>query len=117
MSLSTLLDRALSDPLHAARSGRAIGYLGWNVPIELILAAGAVPVQLSALPDSPDTALADRFLENSFSAQSRLVHPALWGSHKGSVCSRRSPPDADHAGNTPPPPMRPNPDPSDPGWQ
>jgi benzoyl-CoA reductase/2-hydroxyglutaryl-CoA dehydratase subunit BcrC/BadD/HgdB len=73
MSLSTLLDRALSDPLHAARSGRAIGYLGWNVPIELILAAGAVPVQLSALPDTTDTALADRFLENSFSAQSRLV--------------------------------------------
>jgi hypothetical protein len=73
MSLSTLLDRALSDPLHAARSGRAIGYLGWNVPVELILAADAMPVQLSALPESSDTALADRFLENSFSAQSRAV--------------------------------------------
>lgn len=73
MSLSTLLDRALSDPLHAARSGRAIGYLGWNVPVELILAAGATPVQLSALPGSADTTLADRFLENSFSAQSRGV--------------------------------------------
>lgn len=73
MSSSTLLDRALSDPLHAARSGRAIGYLGWNVPVELILAADAVPVQLSALPGCFDTALADRFLENSFSAQSRVV--------------------------------------------
>jgi benzoyl-CoA reductase/2-hydroxyglutaryl-CoA dehydratase subunit BcrC/BadD/HgdB len=73
MSLSTLLDRSLSDALHAARSGRAIGYLGWNVPVELILAAGAIPVQLSAPPDSIDTALADRFLENSFSAQSRVV--------------------------------------------
>jgi benzoyl-CoA reductase/2-hydroxyglutaryl-CoA dehydratase subunit BcrC/BadD/HgdB len=73
MSLSTLLERSLSDPLQAARSRRAIGYLGWNVPVELILAADAVPVQLSALPGSSDTTLADRFLENSFSAQSRAV--------------------------------------------
>lgn len=73
MSLLTLLNRTLIDPLHAARSRRAIGYLGWNVPVELILAADAVPVQLSAFLHSGDTALADRFLESSFSAQSRVV--------------------------------------------
>ncbi|HEY0682319.1 MAG TPA: 2-hydroxyacyl-CoA dehydratase family protein [Steroidobacter sp.] len=73
MSLPAVLDRVLRDPLHAARSGRAIGYLGWDVPVELILAAGAVPVQLSALASAGDTALADRYLENSFSAQSRTV--------------------------------------------
>ncbi|MFC4313176.1 2-hydroxyacyl-CoA dehydratase [Steroidobacter flavus] len=72
MSLSSLLVRALSDPLNAVGSRRAIGYLGWNVPVELILAADAVPVQLGALPGC-GTELADRFLENSFSAQSRIV--------------------------------------------
>lgn len=73
MSLSNLLDMALGDPLHAARSRRAIGYLGWNVPVELLLAADALPVQLNALPHSGDTVLAGRFLEPSFSAQSRVV--------------------------------------------
>lgn len=73
MSLLTLLNLTLGDPLHAARSRRSIGYLGWDVPVELILAADAVPVQLSALPHSGDTTLADRFLESSFSAHSRVV--------------------------------------------
>ena len=73
MSLLSLLTRTLDDPLQAARSRRAVGYLGWNVPVELILAAGAVPVQLSALAHSGATTLADRFLESSFSAQSRVV--------------------------------------------
>lgn len=73
MSSLTQLNRTLEDPLHAARSRRAIGYLGWDVPVELILAAGAAPVQLSALPDSGNRTLADRFLESSFSSQSRVV--------------------------------------------
>jgi benzoyl-CoA reductase/2-hydroxyglutaryl-CoA dehydratase subunit BcrC/BadD/HgdB len=77
MSLQALLDRTLHDPLHTARSGRAIGYLGAHAPIELILAADAMPVQLGASVHgdtaSTDTHLADRYLENSFSAQSRLV--------------------------------------------
>jgi benzoyl-CoA reductase/2-hydroxyglutaryl-CoA dehydratase subunit BcrC/BadD/HgdB len=47
--------------------------MGWDVPVELILAAGAVPVQLSALSHAGETALADRFIEGSFSAQSRIV--------------------------------------------
>ncbi|WP_161813955.1 2-hydroxyacyl-CoA dehydratase family protein [Steroidobacter agaridevorans] len=73
MSLLTLLNRSSGDPMQAARSQRAIGYLGWDIPVELILATGAVPVQLSALPHSGDTTLADRFLESSFSAQSRVM--------------------------------------------
>ncbi len=73
MSLSTLFSRASRDPLNAAKTRRAIGYLGWNVPVELIIAADAVPVHLGALPALPETSLADRFLESSFSAQSRGV--------------------------------------------
>jgi benzoyl-CoA reductase/2-hydroxyglutaryl-CoA dehydratase subunit BcrC/BadD/HgdB len=73
MSLSMLLNRTLGDPLQAARSRRAVGYLGWDVPVELILAADAVPVQLNALTQTGHTTLADRFLESSFSTQSRVV--------------------------------------------
>jgi len=73
MSLSSLLNIALGDPLHAARSRRAMGYMGWDVPVELLLAADAVPVQLNALAHSGDTVLADGFLEASFSTQSRIV--------------------------------------------
>lgn len=73
MSLPVLLDRILNDPLRVVGLGRrAVGYLGWDVPVELILAAGAEPVHLGELAVD-DTALADRFLENSFSAQSRAV--------------------------------------------
>lgn len=73
MSLPALLDRVLSEPLASLGSRPAIGYLGWDVPVELILAAGAVPVQLASLAAADDTALADRYLENSFSAQSRMI--------------------------------------------
>jgi len=72
MNFSTLLDRTLGDPLQTAQSRRAIGYLGWNVPVELILAVDAVPVQLGGLAPS-GTTLAERFIESSFSAQSRAV--------------------------------------------
>ncbi|MBM0106309.1 2-hydroxyacyl-CoA dehydratase [Steroidobacter sp. S1-65] len=76
MSLPALLDRVLSAPLAGVGSRRAIGYLGWDVPVELILAAGAAPVQLASLAAPDDTVLADRYLENSFSAQSRTI--AQW---------------------------------------
>jgi benzoyl-CoA reductase/2-hydroxyglutaryl-CoA dehydratase subunit BcrC/BadD/HgdB len=73
MSLPALLDRVLQDPLRLARSGqRAIGYLGWDVPIELICAAGAAPVHLGTLAVE-NSELANRFLESSFSVQSRAV--------------------------------------------
>lgn len=73
MSLPALLDRVLSDPLGSVKTGhRAIGYLGWDVPIELIFAADAMPVHLGNLAVE-NSELADRFLESSFSAQSRAV--------------------------------------------
>ena len=77
MSLPALLDRVLQDPLAAVGSRRAIGCLGWDVPVELIVAAGAAPLQLASVAASDDTGLADRYLENSFSAQSRRV-AQLW---------------------------------------
>lgn len=74
MSLIARIDSALADPLRRKTAGRAIGMLGMDIPVELVLAAEATPVQLG-----PDTgsrgnfALADRFLESSFSQQSRVV--------------------------------------------
>lgn len=77
MSSPALLDLLSRDPLHAVGSRRAIGYLGWDVPVELIIAAGALPVQLGSLPAPAENILADRYLENSFSARSRTV-AQLW---------------------------------------
>lgn len=58
-------------PLDAAqaehtRGRRCIGYLSDDVPVELILAADALPVRLDARVDSP-TPRADKYLESSFS--------------------------------------------------
>jgi hypothetical protein len=73
MSLPALLNRVLPDPLGSVKPDhRAVGYLGWDVPIELILAAGATPVHLGNLTIE-NSELADCFLESSFSAQSRAV--------------------------------------------
>jgi len=53
---------------------RAIGMVGADIPFELILAADAIPTPLGANVDRrSDLALADRFLENSFSLESRIV--------------------------------------------
>jgi hypothetical protein len=67
MSIQTLFD---SDPLtlarrHAAEGGRVVGYVGEDIPVELILAAGSLPVRLFGRADVP-TPDADRLLESSF---------------------------------------------------
>lgn len=47
-----------------ARGRRIVGYLGDDVPVELILAANALPLRLDVVPGA--TLLADRYLESSF---------------------------------------------------
>ncbi len=76
-TLATLVDAALKDPAAAARrakSGgqRVIGFLGTDVPAELIAAAGAFPWRLPA-PAQILTARADGYLEASFQPQERAV--------------------------------------------
>jgi benzoyl-CoA reductase/2-hydroxyglutaryl-CoA dehydratase subunit BcrC/BadD/HgdB len=76
-SFESLLHSLLLDPMSAprelkARGGRAIGYFGRDVPVELILAANALPLRLYGRADAP-TPHADRFLEPAFSAQIRSI--------------------------------------------
>jgi benzoyl-CoA reductase/2-hydroxyglutaryl-CoA dehydratase subunit BcrC/BadD/HgdB len=63
-------------PLAAARAfkaagGRVVGYISNNVPVELIHAAGAFPLQLAAQPGP--TPNADRFMEPLFDPVVRSV--------------------------------------------
>lgn len=69
MNTATLIEQRLASPLAAARAEhargrRVIGYVGDDVPVELILAADAVPLRLSGVPGA--TPLADQYLESSF---------------------------------------------------
>jgi len=48
----------------ASRGSRIVGYIGDDIPVELILAANALPVRLE--PRVGATPLADRYLESSF---------------------------------------------------
>jgi hypothetical protein len=72
MSFETLIDKALHEPLALGSNKRVIGYVGADVPIELILAAQAHPVRLRGRSSS-STTNAERFLEASFSASSRRI--------------------------------------------
>ncbi len=68
--LETLVTNTLHDPLAAARlfrqaGGRVIGYVGAEIPVELIIASGAMPLQVPVF-DVKEITLANRYLENSF---------------------------------------------------
>lgn len=74
MNLRAYLDQTLDRSPPRGTTVRAVGMLGANIPVELILAAGALPVQLGSDGRAGrDFALADRFLESSFSQHSRNV--------------------------------------------
>ena len=72
MSFETLIDKALHNPLAPGGNKSVIGYVGADIPIELILAAQANPVRLRGRSSS-STTNAERFLEASFSASSRRI--------------------------------------------
>ncbi len=76
-TLMQLLQDTAADPLrharlHAGRDGVVIGLVGHDAPVELVLAAGALPVQLPAFADRP-TPEADRYLEPSFMPMVRSI--------------------------------------------
>jgi benzoyl-CoA reductase/2-hydroxyglutaryl-CoA dehydratase subunit BcrC/BadD/HgdB len=67
----------LQAPLLTARAAasagqRVIGYVSADVPIELILAANALPVRLRGGPNVP-TAHADEYLETAFLPETRAI--------------------------------------------
>lgn len=75
--MSTIdIERHLRAPLDAARieharGRRVIGYIGDDAPVELILAADALPVRLAGNPQA--TPMADRYLERSFGPAYRSI--------------------------------------------
>jgi hypothetical protein len=76
-SIKTRIAELLADPLNAARTAaeaghRVIGYVGSDVPVELILAAGATPVRLAGNADVP-TPHADAFMERAFLPEIRSI--------------------------------------------
>jgi benzoyl-CoA reductase/2-hydroxyglutaryl-CoA dehydratase subunit BcrC/BadD/HgdB len=75
--LKALVDAVLGEPLagaraHHASGGRVIGMVGADTPVEIVLASGAMPLQLPVLADQP-TPLADRYLEPGFSPAARSI--------------------------------------------
>jgi hypothetical protein len=75
--LERLVDNALHDPLAAARAhsragGRVLGYVGEEIPVELIIASGAFPLRVPSFAGT-STAMADRYLESSFSPSVRSI--------------------------------------------
>ena len=75
--LEKIVTKTLHDPLASGRThhqegGTVIGYVGSEIPVELIIAAGSMPLQLSGLMPS-DTKLADKYLEDSFAPFVRVI--------------------------------------------
>lgn len=71
---TTGLDERLADPLRALQGGEAIGHVGLDVPVEVLLATGR---PFGHLPwhgdEGADTAWADRWLESSFPQWCRVI--------------------------------------------
>lgn len=75
--VAALLADPYSDGRAAASAGqRVIGYVGPDVPVELILAAGALPLRLSGTLDA-EAPHADRFVERAFMPEIRSI-AAQW---------------------------------------
>jgi hypothetical protein len=75
--LLSLVAATLHDPLcsareRAARGARIVGLVGADVPAELVLAAGAVPIALQG-SSGTGTVAADQFLEAGFLPSTRAV--------------------------------------------
>ena len=69
--------QALRDPLarartHAAQGQKVIGFVGAEIPVELIAASGAYPVRLASAVGAK-TDLADRYLESTFMPDVRSI--------------------------------------------
>jgi benzoyl-CoA reductase/2-hydroxyglutaryl-CoA dehydratase subunit BcrC/BadD/HgdB len=76
-SLDNLVANCLREPLaaaraHAQRGGSVIGFFGAEIPVELIIAAGAFPLRLPSAVQS-NTDAADSYLESSFMPEVRSI--------------------------------------------
>ena len=62
---------------HAQRGGRVIGFFGSEIPVELIIAAGAFPLRcglpMARCGANTDAGAADRYLESSFMPEVRSI--------------------------------------------
>lgn len=79
------LRQACLDPLLAARRARAAGqrvvaYLGNATPVELILAAGAFPLEMRGDPRE-ETPLATRFIDDDFDGDLKSVYQRIVSGH------------------------------------
>lgn len=71
--LDTLVDRTLTDPLAAARAApRAIGYVGLDIPEDLLAASGRFAAHLPWDADQA-TPTADQWLESGFAPWARSI--------------------------------------------
>lgn len=71
--MTVMIDAILADPLAAARAApRAIGYVGFDVPIDLLLAPGIYSAHLPWRPGKTFP-VADRWLESGFPQWSRAI--------------------------------------------
>lgn len=78
MSMAALLNGCLADPLASARAqrragGRVVGYVSADIPVELILAAGAHPLLLPGSSPGTPTPQADEYLEPTFAPLERSI--------------------------------------------
>ncbi|AXL92815.1 2-hydroxyacyl-CoA dehydratase [Streptomyces sp. CB09001] len=64
--------RAAADEFRARHHGGVIGYVGADVPVEYITAAGLLPLRLSGSPGTPSTA-GDRYLGTGLDPAARSV--------------------------------------------
>ncbi|MFC4003826.1 2-hydroxyacyl-CoA dehydratase [Prauserella oleivorans] len=92
--MSAVLSRLagpIADPVVSDGSRPVIGYVGADVPVELLTAAGAHPVRLTGAPGSPSTA-GDRYLGTGLDPVARSVLTRLldgeYGHLDGLVVSR-----------------------------
>lgn len=73
MMLDTLVDRILSDPLALAKGApRAMGYVGFDLPEDLLAGCGRFAVHLPWDADQP-TPRADQWLERGFAPWARSI--------------------------------------------
>lgn len=72
---AVLADRNAAARAWKAKGGKVVGYLGVTVPVELIEAAGAFPLQLAG--HAAMTPLADRYMESLFDPIVRAVFEGL----------------------------------------
>ncbi|MBZ6259650.1 2-hydroxyacyl-CoA dehydratase family protein [Streptomyces olivaceus] len=83
--------RAAADEFRARHHGGVIGYVGADVPVEYITAAGLLPLRLSGTPGAPSAA-GDRFLGTGLDPAARSVLTRLldgdFGPLDGVVVSR-----------------------------